>query len=346
MNIPPPPAPGRVLGLYTLRDAGTFYRLVTPLRMLPSASWACIHSPEPDGVTAEQLEAAETVVIHRFGGRPEDVQAVVQDLRERWGVKRIVLDYDDAMFMRQPVKEVQPRRLPLKGLKWALRNCDGVIVQNERLARYYRSYTDAPFEVVPNLIEPSDWPEVPPAQEQPPVVVLAGSASHGYDWQHIITAMRWLRSSVEGVQIRVLGCPHPEIKQLATDFRPWVDFDAYAQQLAGATIGLCPLPRTRFNEHKSPIKAYEYALAAGAAVIGSPTQYAEVLCDGRGLVVPDDDALGWVKCLAHYLLNPDARNAAAVALRSWVLTERNVRRWAGELTRIYDGGTYVDAQRL
>lgn len=340
MQIPPAREPGPILGLYPMRDAGAYYRVAVPLSSVPGATWACLDSNAPDGVTKAQLQAAETIIFYRCGGPVRSVRAMFGDARTRWGVTRILVDYDDAAFAFIPVKEVRPAPSALKGLAYALAHADGVLVQNQALVEHYRPYTDAPFAVVPNLVRVEDWPELAPPQDWPPVVVLAGSPSHAADWLTVLPALRWLREQAPDVRLRVIGCPLPEIQALATEWHPWVDAELYPDLLKGASIALCPLPATEFNVGKSPVKAYEYALASGAAVIGSPCQYAEVLAGGRGLIVPDGDAAGWAKCLAAYLTDPELRLVHARALRRWVVATKDVRRHAGRLTHIYDGGTY------
>lgn len=332
MQIPPPPPPGRVLGLATHHSATFFYRLVQPLRVLPSATWATY-----DTVTAEQLAAADTVVLSCLGGRPDDVRAAVQSLRERWGITRVLADYDDAPFVDHPVIEVRPPPDSRDGWQAALDVVDGVVVTGPALAAHIQPHTPAPIQVVPNLIHPADWPAPPPPPaDAPPVVVLAGSPSHRYDWELALPALRWLRQQQPDVGLRVLGCPHPEIRDLATDYRGWTtDLAEYTAALQGGTIGLCPLPATAFNACKSPIKAYEYALS-GMAVIGSPTQYGPVLAGQRGFVVPDGDTLGWAKCLLAYLATPERRAADAARLRAHVLATLDAQRHAASLAAIYD----------
>ena len=327
--------PGRVLGLYPMRgDSSAYYRLAVPLSTLESAGWAHF-----EDVTYDQLKAAETVVIARLGGTPDDVAAFMADLRQRYGVRRVLVDFDDAMFSYQPVVEVRPAPMALEGVRYALAHADGVIVQNAALRSYYEAYTDAPIHVLPNFVRLEDYPAQPPAAAWPPVVTLAGSPSHGADWLSVVPALRWLRQNAPDVRLRVLGCPLAEIKELATEYYEWSSPTVYMQRLEGTSIGLCPLPFTEFNACKSAIKAVEYALAAGAAVIGSPTQYAPLLAGGRGFVVPDGDVNGWARCIAWYLTNPDVRAAHAAALRAHVIATRDVRRYADQIASIYEGGT-------
>lgn len=324
-----PPAP--VLGLYTNPTMNALYRIITPMRAI-GGSWANIAA-----VSEAQLDAAETVVIHALGGRVGDVRACIRDLRRRWGVKTILVDYDDAVFHPHPVKAVRMRAFQVASVREATRLADGVIVTNEYNRAHFAQHTDRPIGVVPNLIIPEDWPEVaPPADPGPPVVVLAGSPSHHLDWDTIVPALAQMRKQIPDVPLRLLGYGHPLLRQIATQGGGgWMSPPVYQQALAGGAIGLCPLPDTPFNRGKSPVKALEYSLAAGMAVIGSPTQYADLLGTERGTVVADGSPFGWQLALGTLLANPDARREQAARLRSHILRAFDARSHRDALTSVY-----------
>lgn len=328
MQFATPPLTGKVLGLYVTKDAGALYRVVNPLRAVADATWAKI-----DEVTQAQLEHASTVVFYRLGGLVSDVQAVLRSLRQTWGVTRILLAYDDAFFAPIPVKQVRPTKAALAGVKAALASCDGVIVTNEDSAHHYRAYTDAPITHHPNLVWLADW-QTPTPHADPPVVLIAGSPSHARDWDMVLPALYELRRQRPDIPLRVLGCPHPIIKELRTEGREWThDYAEYLSLLQGASIALCPLADSEFNRCKAHSKAIEYSLASGAAVIGSPTQYGELL-NGRGIVVADDDPWGWAAAIDTYLTDPKRRALDASRLYAHAQSY-DARRWADTLTTLY-----------
>ena len=322
-----------VLGLALQENAQWHYRIATPLSVVPGARWMRLG----DCHTSD-LRGVATVVIHGLGGLAREVRAILGRLRAA-GVRRILVDYDDALFEPHPFRPVRANPRALPGVRVALREADGVLVTTEALRAHFAPHTRLPIAVVPNLIDPRDWPDVPPPPDHAPVVVIAGSPSHTLDWEVVVPALLWLRQTAPDVQIRLMGYGHPAIRQIATQAVQWGGYDAYMQALRGGAIGLCPLPDTPFNRGKTPVKAIEYSLGAGMAVIGSPLLYGPLLAGGRGRVVPDGDTAGWAKCLAYYLANPDARQREAAALRSHILATYDVRRWAADLSTIYTGET-------
>lgn len=330
MQIARSAPPAKVLGLYSSFNMNAVYRLITPLRAI-GGSWAPI-----DQVSCEQLDVAETVVIHGLGGRKRDVTAVFRSLRHQWKVKQIIIDYDDALFHPHPYLPVRMKPYQLTGVRNALKRADGVVVTNDYNREHFAQYTDAPISVVPNLIWPADWPTIPPPQESPPVIVLAGSPSHHYDWNLVVPALLQVRQQLPDVQLRLLGYGHPALKQIATQGGgSWMSGPEYIQALAGGAIGLCPLPDTAFNRGKSPVKALEYSLAAGMAVIASPCQYADLLADGRGRITKETTRLGWEMAIGLYLSDPALRLSEATALRAYILATRDARLHTTHLTIVY-----------
>lgn len=329
MIIPETPPPAGVLGIVPRCDAAGYYRIIVPMRAI-GGTWATMAT-----ITEEQLEACHTVVVSRLSGTRADVGAFINHLR-RLG-KRVLVDYDDAMFMRHPVTEV---RMPLelrRSIKLALEVADGVIVTGERLKTYFYRYTKKPISVVPNYIIPSDWPE-PAAWSNPPVIVMAGSPSHKRDWDLAVPGVAFIRRSAPDVQLRLLGCEHDLLKQIATQGGEWYsDVGEYRQALSGGMIGLCPLPDTPFNHCKTPVKVIEYAMS-GMAVVASPTQYKQLL-SGRGIIVADDDPRGWAIAIAYYLANPQVARDDSKNLRDYISQRFDVSRYSRELGRVYQEGS-------
>jgi glycosyltransferase involved in cell wall biosynthesis len=187
--------------------------------------------------------------------------------------------------------------------------------------------------VVPNYIRVEDWPDPPSPADEPPTIVIAGSFTHHDDWKPVASALAWARKR-HGARVRVCGYLPDYLQPVCDDYRPWVDLAAYPAMLAGGAIGLCPLPDNGFNRCKSPIKAYEYALA-GMAVIASPCQYGPLLREsGLGAYVVRDGG-DWRAPLDALLSDAVTRHQAATTLRTHVRTTYDVRRHAATIRAAY-----------
>jgi hypothetical protein len=308
--LPAPNTPQRVLGIAPTLDSAAYYRLIVPLSLRNDATWGTWD--QWDRVSQAQLDACEVVVISRLAGSAKDVAAMLADFRERG--KRIIVDYDDDWFSIAPHNHVA-RDSGVQGVRVALRHADRVIVTNAHLAHIYRRETDRPIEVVPNLIEPAWWTAQPQSLRCVTIGVF-GSQSHLRDWARLADVLAYIKRRFP-VRIVLGGSDPSALRPLADSIMAWTnDLATYQRNLSQVQIGLAPLDDTRFNRSKSPVKAFEYALA-GAAVIGSPTQYAPILADGRGIVA--DTPAEWRDALIHFLEAPDVRQQAAQRLRAWIV---------------------------
>ena len=331
MRVPHDTRAAALLGLYAAPVAQAYYRLAVPLGAIGGAV-----APFAARSSA-QAAAARTVVLTlgaftpRGEMEPDAGERFVKQLQA--GGLRVVVDLDDALDPppgKWPAAWGRHTQAHMAGM---LRAANAVTCTGEALAASLRPLNRR-VRLVPNYIRPADWPAPAPAPaDGPPVVVLAGGASHGDDWRIAAPALRELREQGR-IRLRCVGYCPPYLRDVADDVRPWASLDDYPAALAGAHIGLCPLPLTPFNACKSPVKAYEYALA-GLAVVASPCQYGAAL-RGAGLgayVVPD--AADWRGPLEALALDAETRRQAAAALRSSVLSAYDVRRHVGTIRAAY-----------
>lgn len=332
-QLPIAPPAGRILGLSIKDDANYRYRIVTPLRAVHGATWATY-----DTVTQTQLDCASTVVINRMAGPIDNMRRMFESLRHRWGIGRILIDYDDTWLAPHRIKSVRPKPSTIEGVRYALSMCDGLIVCNEDSRSHYAEYTTKPIAIVPNLVWPNDWEAPAVRPNQPPVITIAGSPSHRYDWDQVVPALIALREQLPHVALRVLGCPHPTIMKLRTEGREWThDLAEYVELLKGTTIALCPLEDTLFNRCKGAAKPVEYNLSSGCAVIGSHVQYADLLSEQRGIVIKSsDDPWAWARAIDFYLCNEQQRWSDAARLRDHIVDTLHAGAWGNTLANIYD----------
>lgn len=153
---------------------------------------------------------------------------------------------------------------------------DAVTVSTEPLAAVVRAYTAAPVYVIENAIDVGWFRErlvtrVPwsdhltigwagyrrPEADLEPMAVAWGRVARRYPDVHFVVA---------GYQPE---CVYREVEDISRIYHvPWTaNLDEYPK-VHKVDIGCTPLADTAFNRCKSPIKAWEYALA-GALTLGS-----------------------------------------------------------------------------
>jgi glycosyltransferase involved in cell wall biosynthesis len=322
-----------ILGLYKGAYTQAFYRLAAPLLSAFPAGEVAI--TEWEAATEAQLLASRVVVLSRvLGGIGEGPAAGREFVRRmQGGGRRILIDQDDDIHAT-----------PGHGRKWPparaamfesmLRAADRVICTNDTLAGRLKPY-GTPVKVVPNYIRPDLWPDTPtPAADGHTWLILAGSRSHRNDWREVAHALARLRQRYAALRVRVV-CHElfDYLTGLVDDYIPWVPVEQYPATLAGAHIALCPLPDSRFNRCKSPVKALEAALA-GCAVIGSETQYGPLL-RAAGLPHAVATPRTWETAIARYLDDPALRSADAATLRRYVTDRLDARNHVEAIRAAY-----------
>jgi glycosyltransferase involved in cell wall biosynthesis len=322
-----------ILGLYKGAYTQAFYRLAAPL--LSAFPEGQVAITEWEAATEAQLLASEVVVLSRVLGGIGEGPAAGREFVERIrsGKRRVLIDQDDDLHST-----------PGHGKKWAppraalfesmLRAADGIVCTGDTLAGRLRPY-GTPVRVVPNYVRPDLWPAAPPpAEGRETWLILAGSRSHREDWRQVAHALARLRARYAALRVRVV-CHElfDYLTGLVDDYIPWVPVEQYPATLAGAHIALCPLPDTRFNRCKSPVKALEAALA-GCAVIGSETQYGPLL-RAAGLPHAVAQPTTWERLIAAYLDDPARRSADAAQLRRYVTDRLDARAHAEAIRAAY-----------
>lgn len=324
--------PAPVLGIYVHPYAQQYYRLAIPLRAAYGAENVAVTAY--DSISAEQRQAARLVVTSRL--QTLDTQPatmayqLAHEIKEQ-GKRRLLIDIDDDL---SPWPGLGRERIMALA-----RASDGIVCTNSLLAGRLRSL-NRNVTIVSNYIDMATWPIAPitpPADV--PTILITGSPSHEQDWREALPALQQLRGRY---RLKVVGFLPNYLKPYADEYVPWtLELSDYPTLIRGAHIALCPLPRTAFNRCKSPIKAYETSLA-GCAVIGSETQYGDVL-RAAGLshrVVGLNNP--WAAILSDYLEHPEQVQRDAHVLRSYVMTAIDVSRHAEHIREAYGGYDVLD----
>jgi hypothetical protein len=305
--------------------------------------------------------APDVMVI--FRAHYPDVAKLVNWCKQR-GI-RVVFDTDDALDL-VPRQNISYRGLQdrLDLYDFLLEQADVVTTTTPILAADLRE-RNPNVVVLPNSIDPEEWRVLP---RQPGVRVgWTGSATHFHDLAVALGAVRELqkRHSFTFVLQGICADPNPaefyaglvaghgkaflnsppgksmkrfleELRGVRYEFHPMVEFDRHAEKVCelGLDIGIAPLVEDQFNQHKSCIKYYEYALSGAITVASRVLPYtAEVPITAK------NSRQSWKDTLEP-LLDAD-RGLLWRQQRDWVLAHRNMERnvelweqvYRGEVTR-------------
>jgi glycosyltransferase involved in cell wall biosynthesis len=198
----------------------------------------------------------------------------------RRAARRLLFDFDDAMFLRDSYAAggLHDRRR-LRRFAGMVRCADAVIAGNAFLAEQAARWIDErSIQVIPTCVDPKRYPLAPPLP--PPRVgreegggdgvelIWVGSSSTLRGLQAIAPLLEDIGRNVPGVRLKLLCDRFLTFRQLPVLPVTWTEADE-AAEIAGADIGISWLPDDAWSRGKCGLKVLQY-MAAGLPVIANP----------------------------------------------------------------------------
>ncbi len=249
--------------------------------------------------------------------------------------RRVVLDYDDALFVYYSEMLDSPRLRRILGGKVAslMSRAAAVTAGNEYLADYARRFAPR-VEVVPTTVDvdryPITHPGGPPAS--PPALVWIGSPVTAAYLTAIAPALQALAARRDFV-LRVIGEPGFTMPGVRVEAFPWTE-DTEVALLQGAHVGLMPLPDDAYTRGKCGLKILQY-FAAGLPAVASPVgANRAIIQDGaNGFLATSPEE--WTDRLDTLLSDPELRLRMGTAGRRIVAEGYALEPTALRLIAIY-----------
>ena len=233
--------------------------------------------------------------------------------------RRIVVDYDDAVFHRYDMHASRAVRLAL-GTKigGVMRKADLVLAGNGYIATHAVRSGARRVEVLPTVVDLSRYPPPlirRPSSDQPVRVVWIGQPTNFYYLSALMSAIRAV-SARRPITLRVIGASLPPIQGVDIEYSPWSE-DTEVQLLSQSDIGIMPLPDTPWARGKCGYKLIQY-MACGLPVLASPVGVnREIVLDGvNGFCCHDDS--DWVERLDLLACDAALRQQLGAAGRALV----------------------------
>lgn len=206
--------------------------------------------------------------------------------------------------------------------------CDGAIVSTPFLADIYSRF-NSNIHVCPNCVDPDDWPENPPHQQDGVLRIgWAASDSHAFDAPTISRALDWA-SRQPNVRVVVFGIkPHLTGFQFPHDYIGWVDsLEEFREKMSAIDLMLCPLKASFWADGKSDVKALEAAMGGAASVVSRVEAYKPWFDRTHTASTPKE----FLKVVKHLVRNPAEVYELMCGARKYVLEDRtipgNIHKW-------------------
>lgn len=245
----------------------------------------------------------------------------------RAAIPRMILDVDDAIFLRYPDKFAA-----IAGMSTL------VLAGNRSLMREASKFCDQ-VALFPTVVETAEYDGIDcPAPPAVPVIGWIGTESNVPFLETIQPALEKLAES-ELFVLRVITGERAAVECLANsafqfEFRQWNSATA-EREISQFTVGVMPLPDDHWQRHKCGFKLIQY-MAAGVPAVASPVGVnSEIIQHGVNGYLATGEA-EWCESLRVLLKNPELRNSLAEAGKNTIQSSYSVSRNLSILTAAFD----------
>jgi glycosyltransferase involved in cell wall biosynthesis len=268
----------------------------------------------------------DVVLVHREA-LPFPTTVLERVLKDK--VKRLVFDFDDAIYLPQPFPSspvVSWLRSPRK-FGAMISAADVTIAGNGHLAERAIRYSSN-VVVIPT---PVDTERITPRTGRRSgdrlVIGWMGSGSTAHYLAEVAEPLSAVLRQHPHVELAIVGAGIPRaLRQERVSARPW-SLSGEAEDLQSFDIGIMPLPDNEWTRGKCAYKALQY-MSAGVATVSSAVGVTpELVIDGEnGLLARSKDE--WMACLSSLIGDAGMRWRLGKAGRDTVVGCYSVNVWA------------------
>jgi glycosyltransferase involved in cell wall biosynthesis len=255
----------------------------------------------------------------------------------RRAARRILFDFDDAVFLRDSyaARGLHDRRR-LRRFAGMVGCADAVIAGNAFLAEQAAQWTDERcIQVIPTCVDPKCYPLAESEQRGDGVeLVWVGSSSTLRGLQAIAPLLEEVGRNVPGVRLKLLCDRFLTLRDLPVLPVPWTEANE-ATEIASADIGISWLPDDAWSCGKCGLKVLQY-LAAGLPVIANPVgvQIDMVRHGETGYLA--QTPMQWIEAVRRLAQDVELRRRMGRAGRRLVETRYSVTVGAARWMRLLD----------
>ncbi len=319
--MPDSPAPQTVVFWTGNPDAPSFrHRLRPTVPILEDVGVACTVDPIPSGryfrrviERRQQLATCDLLVLAKLKLAVGEAHLV-----RRWA-RRVVFDFDDAIYLRRPrALGMEPGSSVLRWNKFA-QVCslsDLVIACNSTLAERSRPWARR-IEVVPTPVECSTYDPTGRGRRTGRVLVWVGMPENVAYLEMIRPAIARLSSEYPGLSLRVISSQFPEWDEIPIERIPWSS-ETETRHIETADVGLMPLAEDAWARGKCAFKLLQYKAAGLPSVATDIGVNRDVVRHGRDGFLATS-AGQWYEHLQRLLDDADLRRGMGVSAREHVL---------------------------
>lgn len=222
----------------------------------------------------------------------------------RRAAKRLVYDFDDAIYYRQnelsdPTRAIDKRRR--RRFQYIVKQCDHVIAGNRILSDEALKYTDH-CSVVPSGVETEGVPHKDYSAD--PTVFSIGWVGTSVNLPYLaqLAPIFAALAKQHSIQVRIISSASVELPGVDTVFVPWA-IDTQEAEITKFDVGVMPLSDNPHARGKCAYKLLQYMAAGIPSVASDVGINREVLERGDCGLIANDTA-GFQHALATLITDP------------------------------------------
>lgn len=249
-----------------------------------------------------------------------DVVILQRKLLTRWELarlrrrtKKLIFDFDDAVFLRDSHHRKGPKSRKLSRRFRATASCaDILVVGNDWLAEHARQAGARQVALIPTCVDPARYIRAKhDRRDDALTLVWLGSSSTLHGLERARPLLEHLGRSLPGLTLRLVCDRFLRFEQLKVECWPWSQ-QSEAEALASADVGLSYLPDDDWSRGKCGLKVLQY-LAAWLPVVGNDVGVTRTLIQDAGFVA--NSAEEWTQALRRLHDRDVRQNFGAVGRR-------------------------------
>lgn len=310
-----------------------------------------------------ELQAADIVVFHRADTVEHHR---IGKMLKAMG-KKLVFDNDDTyrkterhpFYMLDEDGFEQNKRFKNNLIDNFIINSDLVTTTTEALAEEYRQLKGCPpVVVIPNYVDPFNWPEPLHNDGDKVRIGIVGSTAYNHDFEHVQDFIKEL-SKRSDVQLVLYGLHSKEKKErnrlvkrvLRKEYAfwdtidnlehvEWCEMDKYFDTLNNLRLDIMLIPRgeSDFNRAKSNVKFLEAGMLEIPCIAQSfstnDSPYDKDINGENGILIKDNSK--WMEETVRLIENKDLRRAIGKKAKEYVLANYNIEDHYEEWQRAYE----------